>query len=90
MIIVDSRCKEEVEVLLSRNHVGGYTEIPGTHGIGSSGVRMGSSAHPQTSSVFFTVVPAERLAPLREEILSYCEACAKTMKMVVWGVEEMV
>lgn len=90
MIIVDSRCKEEVEVLLSRSHVSGYTELPGAHGFGTSGVRMGSGAYPRTSSVFFTVLPAEHLAPLREEILSYCTACAKTMRMVVWGVEEMV
>jgi hypothetical protein len=87
---VESHCKEELEVLLARHQVSGYTEIPGAHGIGASGVRMGSGAHPQTSSVFFTVLPAERLAPLREEILAYCQACAKTMKMVVWGVEEMV
>ncbi len=90
MIIVDSSCKEELEVLLNRNHVIGYTEIPQVHGVGASGVRMGSRAFPRTSSLFFTVVPDELVQELRQDITTYCEACLKRMKMIVWGVEEIV
>lgn len=90
MIIVDSSCKEELEVLLGRTHVGGYTEIPAAHGVGDTGTRMGSSAFPKTSSIFFTVLPEDRVKALRDEIASYCEACEKRMTMFVWGVEEVV
>ncbi len=68
MIIVESHCREELEVLLQRKGITGYTEIPGTHGIGASGVRMGSSAHPETSSIFFTVVEDDQAAGLKETI----------------------
>ena len=90
MIIVESAYKEELEVLLNRNRVIGYTEIPRVHGVGTSGVRMGSRAFPRTSSLFFTVVPDDQVQNLREDITNYCEACLKRMKMIVWGVEEII
>jgi hypothetical protein len=90
MIIVDSACREELEVLMRRHEVDGYTEIPDTHGVGGSGIRMGSSAHPQTSSIFFTVLPPDKVKPLKDDICAYCEACSKKMKLFVWGVEEMI
>ncbi len=90
MIIVDSACREELEVLLRRHGVEGYTEIPGAHGIGGTGIRMGSGAHPKTSSLFFTVLPGEDVQQLRDDICAYCDACGKHMKMFVWGVEEIV
>ena len=90
MIIVDTDCREELEVLLHRNDVVAYSEIPNAHGVGQSGVRMGSRAHPRTSSIFFTVIDEHRVAELKETICSYCEACAKNMKMIQWGVEEIV
>ena len=89
MIIVDSECKEELEVLLSRRKVG-YTEIPGAHGVGTSGVRMGSRAFPKTSSLFFSVLADDSVSDLRDEITSYCEACERRMKMFVWTAEEIV
>lgn len=90
MIIVDSECREEVEVLFQRNGVTGYSEIPGAHGVGESGVRMGSSAHPKTSSIFFTVVEPDQVASLKEALTSYCDACERNMRMIQWGVEEVV
>ena len=90
MIIVDSSCKEELEVLLTRNEVEGYTEIPNTHGVGTTGVRMGSGVFPKTSSIFFTVLSEEQIKNIRADIDAYCDACGKNMKMIVWGVEEIV
>jgi hypothetical protein len=89
MIIVESHCREELEVLLQRKGITGYTEIPGTHGIGASGVRMGSSAHPETSSIFFTVVEDDQAAGLKETISSFCNASDRKMRMIQWGVEEV-
>jgi hypothetical protein len=89
MIIVDTACREEVEVLFQRNKVTGYSEIPNAHGVGATGVRMGSSAHPKTSSIFFTVVEAEQVEPLKKALCTYCDACEKDMRMIQWGVEEV-
>jgi hypothetical protein len=89
MIIVDTECREEVEVLFQRNGVTGYSEIPNAHGVGESGVKMGSVAHPKTSSIFFTVVEADQVAPLKKALRTYCDTCDKNMRMVQWGVEEV-
>ncbi len=88
MIIVESECREELEVLLDRHEVDGYTELPGAHGVGATGIRMGSGAYPKTSSVFFTFVNDEQLAAIKADITTYCKACGKRMKMAVWGIEE--
>jgi hypothetical protein len=90
MIIVESHCREELEVLLQKNGVTAYSEIPNAHGVGATGVRMGSSAHPKTSSIFFTVLEADQVQPLKETICSYCDACGKQMRMIQWTVEEVV
>jgi hypothetical protein len=91
MIIVPTECREELEVLLQHNKVTAYSEIPGAHGVGASGVRMGSRAHPKTSSIFFTVLRDDQVAPLKKTIRSYCDAHeGKNMRMIQWGVEEVV
>ncbi|MFV2074128.1 MAG: PG0541 family transporter-associated protein [Thermoanaerobaculales bacterium] len=89
MIIVDTECREELEVLFKHNGVSAYTEIPNTHGVGESGVRMGSRAHPLTSSIFFTVLEPDQIGPLKEKIHAYCDASDHRMRMVQWGVEEV-
>jgi len=89
MIIVDTACREEVEVLFQRNGVTGYSEIPNAHGIGETGIRMGSRAHPKTSSIFFTVVEPDKVQPLKKALCAYCEACERHMRMIQWGVEEV-
>ncbi len=90
MIIVDSECREELEVLFKHHGVTGYSEIPNAHGVGMTGVRMGSGAHPKTSSIFFTVVEPDLVVPLKEGLCAYCDACEHKMKMIQWGVEEIV
>ena len=90
MIIVDSECREELEVLFQRNGVTGYTEIPNAHGVGETGVRMGSGAHPKTSSIFFTVVEANQVEALKKTVCSYCDAAERQIKMIQWGVEEVL
>ena len=89
MIIVDTACREELEVLFKHHGVSGYSEIPNAHGVGESGIRMGSGAYPRTSSIFFTVVVADQVAPLKKALCAYCDACKKDMRMIQWGVEEV-
>ena len=90
MIVVDTACREELEVLFRRFQVTGYTEIPSVHGVGMTGVRMGSSAFPKTSSLFFTVIEASKVNELKEALCSYCEACERHMKIIQWTVDEVV
>ena len=90
MIIVDSECREELEVLFKRKGITGYTEIPNTHGIGASGVRMGSRAHPRTSSIFFTIVDDDQVEELKRTIRSFCSAQERSMLMIQWAVEDVV
>ncbi len=90
MIIVESEHKEELEVILGRHEVVGYTEIPQVHGHGESGFRMGSAAFPKTSSLIFTVIPASTLDELVADITRHCAACMEKMKMIVWGVEQVL
>ena len=90
MIIVETECREELEVLLQKNGIVAYSEIPNAHGVGATGIRMGSSAHPRTSSIFFTVVEADQVDPLKENICAYCDACDKHMRMIQWTVEDVV
>ncbi len=90
MIIVESSCIEELEVLLRNNGVDGYTEIPKVHGMGETGPRLGSSAYPKTSSIVFTVVPKEKVDQVLEDIRCYCDRCLRDMKVVVWGVESVL
>jgi hypothetical protein len=90
MIIVESVHKVELEVLLNKHDIVGYTEIPQVFGSGSTGQRMGSRAFPKTSSVIFTVIPAGAVDALVSDIERYCEACMKHMKMIVWSVEQVI
>jgi len=90
MLIVDEGRKEELEVFLNRSGVVGYTEIPHAIGVGSSGPRLGSRAFPKTSAVIFTVIRAEALDALTRDIRAYCEDCGEKLKMVTWGVEQVL
>mgnify|MGYP003701350959 CR=1 FL=1 len=63
MFIVDEEKKEELEVLLNRAGVTGYTEMPHAVGTGRSGPRLGSRAFPKTSALIFTVLELVGLAP---------------------------
>ncbi len=90
MIVIDSECREELEVLFKKVGVSGYTEIPEVHGVGETGIRMGSGAFPATSSLFFTVVDAEKVQELKETLNSFCGAYGRHFKMIQWGVEEIV
>ena len=56
MALVDESCKEELEVLLTRAGVSGFTEIQRAAGMGTSGPRLGSAAFPKTSAIVLTFV----------------------------------
>ena len=89
MLIVDGEKKEEVEVLLGRAGVSGFTEIA-AFGKGETGLKLGSGAFPKTSAVILTLVDDERLAELTRLVKAFCEGCGERLKIVVWGVQEVL
>jgi len=90
MIFVESTHKEKVEAALTERHVHGYTEIPTVYGMGRTGMRLGSRAFPETSSIIFTVAERERVDELLAAIDASCSDCRQAMRILVWGVERMI
>lgn len=89
MIVVDDAKKEELEVVLERSGVVGYTEISRAAGHGTTGPRLGSGAFPRTSAVVFSVLSADALARLAATLREFCEDCGERLKIVAWDVEEI-
>lgn len=87
MIIVDESKKEELEVFLDRSGVQGYTEVSHAAGLGSSGLRLGSSAFPRTSAVVFSVLTEESLTRLTAGVDQFCASCGEELRMVAWDVD---
>jgi hypothetical protein len=90
MFIVDEEKKEELEVLLNRAGVTGYTEMPHAVGTGRSGPRLGSRAFPKTSALIFTVLEPAEVGPLVETIRGWCTSCGEQLRIVAWGVEQIL
>jgi len=86
MAIVDEGCKEELEVVLTRAGVSGYTEIPRAVGMGTSGPRLGSAAFPKTSAIILTFVEDDEAAKVAAAIRAQCPAAGR-VHLVTWGVE---
>ncbi|BCW92974.1 hypothetical protein EG19_09650 [Thermoanaerobaculum aquaticum] len=89
MIIVDESKKEELEVLLNRVGVEGYTEIPRVVGVGTTGPRLGSRAFPKTSALIFTVLSESTLETLLSTLREFCRECGEKLKLVSWDVNEV-
>ena len=87
MIIVDESKKEELEVFLDRSGVQGYTEVSQAAGLGSSGLRLGSSAFPKTSAVVFSMLTETALTKLTEGVDQFCASCGEELRMVAWDVD---
>jgi hypothetical protein len=68
----------------------GFTEIPTVYGTGTTGIRLGSAAFPETSSILFTVVEKAKVDELLAAIDASCSDCRKAMRMIVWDVDRMV
>jgi len=89
MLIVESRHMEKVEAALAEQKVDGYTEVPNVHGRGRTGMRLGSRAFPETSSLLFTVVNDDRVEPILAALDRACPDCRPGLHTVVWAVDRM-
>ena len=90
MLVVDDGKKEELEVLLRKSGVSGWTEISGASGMGTTGPRLGSAVFPKTSAVLFTVVDDEKARSLAADLKTYCVECGERLRMTSWAVEELL
>ncbi len=68
LIMYGGPSPQRLTSLLEQHHVRGYTELEHAKGAGASGRREGSRAWPGDSTLFFTIVPDERVAELQEAL----------------------
>ena len=88
MALIDAACKEELEVVLRRAGVTGYTEIPNAVGMGTSGPRLGSAAFPKTSAVVLAFVEEADVERVGAAIHAQCPARGR-VHLITWGVESL-
>jgi uncharacterized protein YaaQ len=86
MAIIDSSKKEELESVLKREGITGFTEIPNANGFGSTGMKMGSAAFPGSSAVIYALLEEEILERVASTIKSYCSECTQHMRLLHWDV----
>ena len=89
MMIVESQHRERIEMALTDHRVLGYTEIPTVYGTGRTGLRLGSRAFPEHSSIIFTVIEETKLQELLDFIDDSCSECRAGMHIIVWKVDRM-
>jgi hypothetical protein len=89
MLVVFARAelREEIELLLTKHGVPGFTEIADAHGQSASGVRMGSAVHPKTSVVVMMVVETEMRKQIVDLMKEYQKECNCHVSCVYWPVE---
>ena len=66
IVVYSGSNPHRISSLLDSHHAGGYTEFRNVHGLGTTGRREGSRAWPGESTLFFSVVPADRSTELVE------------------------
>ena len=68
MILVDADRAPDVEGVLERRALPGYTEIPQVLGKGHTGRKLGTRAFPGATTLYFTIIPVAQVAGLAEEL----------------------
>jgi len=89
LIIVDAAARGEVEVLLRKAGAHGYTELGPAVGWGETGLRLGSGAFPETSTVLFTVLDETDEAQVRVALAGFEEGESRRVRAYAWAVEEV-
>jgi RIO-like serine/threonine protein kinase len=68
IVVYSGSNPHRISSLLDSHHAGGYTEFRNAHGAGTTGRREGSRAWPGESTLFFSVIPADRSVELVETL----------------------
>ncbi len=94
MIILDESVKDDVEAILDRHGVKGYSEIPMVLGEGLSGKKLASRLHPGANSIVFTIINDNKLDEIKVDLMTTCTGslddphCPKPIHIAVLNVEE--
>lgn len=87
VVFAKGELREEIELLLTKQGVHGFTEISDVHGLGSSGVRMGSAVHPKTSVILMSVVETVMRVRITEILKDFSRECKCHVSCVYWPIE---
>lgn len=68
LIIYSGSSPTRISALLEAHEVGGYTELREARGMGETGRILGTRAWPGESTVFMTLVPADRADEVRSAL----------------------
>ncbi len=96
MIIMDENLRDDVEVVLERHGIEGFSEIPTVLGEGRSGKKLDSRLHPGANSIVFSIVPASVAQTVKEDLLHSClgskddENCKMQLHIGIINVEDFV
>jgi len=96
MIIVDEQFRDNVEVVLEKHSVKGYSEIPMVLGEGQTGKKLGSRLHPGANSIVFSIVMAEKVERIKTDLIESCntkddqDSCSNEIHIAVLDVESFI
>ena len=77
MIVVDANHHEDVEKILDKHQVPGFSELPNVLGKGQTGRKLGSRAFPGSSTLYFTAVDGDLCRPLCSDLKALSEKAGK-------------
>ena len=77
MIVVDANHHEDVEKILDKHQVPGFSELPNVLGKGQTGRKLGSRAFPGSSTLYFTAVDGDLCHPLCDDLKALSEKAGK-------------
>ncbi|MCC6475681.1 hypothetical protein IT157_01385 [bacterium] len=87
VVFAKAELREEIEMVLTKQGVPGFTEIADAHGMGPSGARMGSAVHPKTSVILMAVVDTALRQKIADVLRDYTRECDCHISCVYWPVE---
>lgn len=89
LIVVDTALRGEVEALLRKTGVHGFTEIAAAAGWGATGMKLGSGAYPDTATLLMTALDRAAEERVRVALAGYEEAGGRRVRAYAWDAEEV-
>ncbi len=86
MILCAEERVEELIGFLDRYDVGGFTELQGLQGAGSTGKHLGTRAFPGTVSMLLTVGAAAEIARLTAGLEEFAKGCRPGQGLRVFAI----
>ena len=92
LILVDADRAPDVERILERRGLPGYTEIPQVIGKGLTGRKLGTRAFPGATALYFTVIPPAEVAGLFVALrdLRATRGSAEGLRVFTLDTEELI